>query len=105
MFAPPICRRSRRNDSRTELILQHVVSSDSTKTAAPQRTLQRAKRAIEQSERSERSNQIRARATEILSLPPRALAQPTIASASASGLESCGLSSATSDWIAVASEA
>jgi hypothetical protein len=59
MFAPPICRRSRRNDSRTELILQHVVSSDSTKTAAPQRTLQRAKRTIEQSERSERSNQTR----------------------------------------------
>ena len=30
MFAPPICRRSRRNDSRTELILRHnrFVGSD-----------------------------------------------------------------------------
>ena len=57
MFAPPICRRSRRNASRTELILRHgVVSSDSTKTAAPRRTSQRAERAIRQSELGERNN-------------------------------------------------
>jgi len=43
---------------RAELISETVVSSDSTKTAAPQRTSLRAERAIRQSERSERSNQM-----------------------------------------------
>ena len=51
MFAPPICRRSRRNASETEVILQPIVSSDPTKTAAPWRTSQRAERAIGCSER------------------------------------------------------
>jgi hypothetical protein len=58
MFAPPICMRSRRNPSTTELFSWMVVSSDPTKTAAPRRTSRRAKRAIEHSEHSERSNQI-----------------------------------------------
>jgi hypothetical protein len=58
MFAPPICRRSRRDPSTTELISWMVVSSDPTKTAAPRRTSQRAKRAIGHSEHSERNNQI-----------------------------------------------
>ena len=34
MFAPPICRRSRRKTSRKELISDTIVSSDPTKTAA-----------------------------------------------------------------------
>jgi hypothetical protein len=51
MFAPPICRRSQRDASRTELICNTVVSLDSTKTAALQRTSQRAERAMGHSER------------------------------------------------------
>ncbi len=47
MFAPPICRMSRRNVWRTELILQSIFSSGPTKTAAPRLTLQRAERAID----------------------------------------------------------
>jgi hypothetical protein len=38
-------------------------------------------------------------------LPPQPLAQSTRATARASGSESEGLSSSTSDWIAAASEA
>jgi hypothetical protein len=56
MFAPPICRRSRRNASKTELIYDTTVSSDPTKTAATWRTSQRAERAFGYSERSGRSN-------------------------------------------------
>jgi hypothetical protein len=56
MFAPPICRRSRRNGSKTELIYEATVSSDPTKTAATWRTSQRAERAFGHGERSERSN-------------------------------------------------
>ena len=57
MFAPPICRMSRRNVWRKELILQSIVSSGPTKTAAPRRTVQRAERAIDTASASERSNQ------------------------------------------------
>ena len=46
---------TKRFESRANSVI--VVSSDSTKTAAHQRTSQRAERAIRQSERSERSNQ------------------------------------------------
>ena len=57
MFAPPVCRRSRRNASRKSQFCDTIVSSDPTKTAAPRRTSQRAERAIRHNERSERSNQ------------------------------------------------
>jgi phytoene dehydrogenase-like protein len=46
MFAPPICRGSRRNASKESELSDTIVSSDPTKTAAPQRTSQRAQRAI-----------------------------------------------------------
>ena len=52
MFAPPICRRSRRNAS-AESSFASRVSSEATKTAGPWRTSQRA---IGRSERSERGN-------------------------------------------------
>jgi hypothetical protein len=58
----PRCSRRRSaggaDERRRELswFVATVVSSDSTKTAAPRRTSQRAERATRQSERSERSN-------------------------------------------------
>ena len=57
MFAPPICRRSRRNESRTEPILEHnrFVGFDED-GGFPANIA--AERAIRQSERSERSNQM-----------------------------------------------
>jgi hypothetical protein len=62
MFAPPICRRSRRNGRKQSRFSNAVVSSDPPKMAAPRRTSQRAKRATKQSEPSERSNQTGSRA-------------------------------------------
>jgi hypothetical protein len=57
------------DETRRELswFVDTVVSSDSTKTAAPRRTSQRAERAIRQSERSERSNQNRIAPPAVLS--------------------------------------
>jgi hypothetical protein len=46
-----VCRRSRRNEPRLSEVSETVVRSDPTKTAASQRTSQRAKRAIRHSER------------------------------------------------------
>jgi hypothetical protein len=76
MFAPPIstkrrersehqpqrravCRRSRRNASRTDLILRHDRFVGSNEDGGSQRTSQRAERAIRHSELGERGNQIR----------------------------------------------
>jgi hypothetical protein len=66
MFAPPICRRSRRNASKAKFSFDTVVSSDATKTAALQRTSQRAQRAIRHSELGERSNYNRLAALAVL---------------------------------------
>ena len=60
MFAPPICRRIRRNASENRAaILATVVSSDSTKTAAP---------GEHRSERSEQSDRASLRAKQLLLL-------------------------------------
>src|SRR5687767_5923568 len=56
MFAPPICRRNRRRRETGEDLPETVISSASTKTAAPQRTSQRAERAIgRRAQRAEQS--------------------------------------------------
>jgi hypothetical protein len=60
MFAPPICRRSRRRRGRERVRSSDtIVSSDPMKTAAARRTSQRAERAIRYSELGERGNQPR----------------------------------------------
>jgi hypothetical protein len=58
MFAPPICRRSRRNASRTELILRHdrLVGSDEDGGSPGERRSERSER-LDRAKRSERSNQ------------------------------------------------
>jgi hypothetical protein len=48
MFAPPICRRSRRNGLRSELILRHNRFVGSDEDGGSRRTSQRAERAIRQ---------------------------------------------------------
>ena len=59
MFAPPICRRSRRNVSRTKLVLpRQSFRWIRRRRRLPSETSQRAERAIKHSEHSERSNQI-----------------------------------------------
>jgi hypothetical protein len=54
MFAPPICRRSRRNASRTEPTFRAECFVGSMKTAASRRTSGRAERARRHSELGER---------------------------------------------------
>jgi cytochrome c oxidase assembly factor CtaG len=58
MFAPPICRGSRRNASKEDLIPRHIRFVGSDEDGGYQRTSQRAKRAIRHSERerAEQSN-------------------------------------------------
>jgi hypothetical protein len=46
MFAPPVCRRIRRNASGTELILRHDRFVESDEDGGFRRTSQRAERAI-----------------------------------------------------------
>ena len=55
MFAPPICRRMRRNGRAQSRFSDPVVSSDSTKTAAPPANIA-PERAIRHSELDERGN-------------------------------------------------
>jgi hypothetical protein len=54
MFAPPVCRSSRRNASRTELILRPDRSVGSDEGGGFRRTARRAERAIRHSELGER---------------------------------------------------
>jgi hypothetical protein len=60
MFAPPICRRSRRNASKEDLIPRHIRFVGSDEDDGNQRTSRRAKRAIRHTERqrAEQSNTV-----------------------------------------------
>jgi hypothetical protein len=56
MLAPPICRRSRRNASRAELVLRDTRFVGSDEDGGSRSELRDEQRAIRHSEHSERSN-------------------------------------------------